>query len=73
MKNFIVNVLFIFSIIIAILGFCVSAVIVLRVIFRLIFGKTIISILKQFIIAALVTAIGATISHMLSEKYDTLL
>ena len=73
MKNFIVNVLFIFSIIIAILGFCVSAVIVLRVIFRLIFGKTIIGILKQFIIAALITAISATTSHMLSEKYDTLL
>ena len=73
MKNFIVNVLFIFSIIIAILGFCVSAVIVLRVIFRLIFGKTIIGVLKQFIIAALVTAISASTSHVLSEKYDTLL
>jgi hypothetical protein len=73
MKNFIVNVLFMFSIIITILGFGALVIIGLRFIFRLIFGKTIISILKQFIIAALVTAIGTTTSHVLSENYDTLL
>lgn len=73
MKNFIVNVLFIFSVIITILGFGTLVVIGLRFITRLIFGKTIIGVLKQFIIAALVTAIGATMSHMLSEEYDTLL